>query len=542
MYKFLLCVWMLLPLLSHAQEVDRYVVFLKDKEQNIFSLEKPEEFLSERAINRRIRQQIPLSLTDLPVSPQYIEKIKGTGAKVFYSSRWFNALLIEAEAETVQEITALAEVLDVLFVAPGAKLKKEIAVPNSRTSRETGNTTFLPETFQNSILGIPELQEKGFIGEGKLIAVLDGGFEAVNTLPYFNHLFEKGKLLGQYDFTTSTTEVFRYSDHGTKALSTISAIDSSTFIGTAPGAGILLAITEDVKSEFVIEEYNWLLGAEWADSAGADVITASLGYSTFDDPSMNYSYSDLNGKTTVSARAAQLASERGMVVVVSAGNSGNDAWKYIVTPADAEGVISVGAIQENKEIANFSSRGPSADGRIKPDVVALGYRTVVAEKTGGFTIGYGTSFAAPQIAGLVASVWEAFPDYSSKEIRQMVLSSGDRASLPDSVYGWGIPSFTQLEANVLQLGGTEEPEVVKIFPNPVQKGKLFLEFEKRGEPEVKISLFSSTGQQLLNDQKLSEISTDGRIFALDLGGLNEGVFFLHIFRGHQQFIHKILKY
>lgn len=542
MLKLLTGLFLILPCYLQAQEVNRYMVFFKDKEHNQFSLEQPLEFLSPAAVERRERQQIPLSPEDLPVSPLYINKVEAAGPEVFYSSRWFNAVLAEAREDQAAKLMEIPEVLEVLLVAPGPKLNNAKQNTTGQRISFRQKKAILPENFQNTILGVPQMQEKGFSGQGKIIAVLDGGFTAVDQLPYFSHLFTEGKLLAQHDFTTSSSDVFRYSTHGTKALSTISAIDSAAFIGTAPGAGLLLAVTEDVKSEYVIEEYNWLFAAEWADSAGADVISASLGYNTFDDPSMNYSYAQLDGITTVSARAAGMAAERGIVVVVSAGNSGNDAWKYIVTPADAPGIIAVGAIQENNEIARFSSRGPSADKRIKPEVVALGHRTIVADVSGGFTTGNGTSFAAPQIAGFVASVWSAYPDLSSKELRKQILESGNRSSMPDSVYGWGVPFFPGINAALLYLDSQKPDKGVKIYPNPVQEGHVYLEFKEEKEGDVKVNLFSATGLQLINQQKLKETGGNGRTYGLDINHLPKGVFFIQIIHNGSAFTQKILKF
>lgn len=542
MYRYIAALLLLFPCLLEAQDINRYMVFFKDKEQTTYSVEKPHEFLSPRAIERRERQQIPVTVQDLPVSRQYVKNVEATGATVFYGSRWFNAVLVEAFQDQLSAMEALPEVEDVLFIAPGSKLLKSGKDSGSRKKSSKLRTSTVPENFQNSILGVPEMQLEGFSGQGKLIAVLDGGFKAVDQLPYFSHLFAGGRLVGQHDFTTATPEVFRYSSHGTKALSTISAVDSTTFIGIAPGADILLAVTEDVSSEYVVEEYNWLLGVEWADSAGADVISSSLGYSTFDDPAMNYTYVDLDGNTTVSARAATMASERGMVVVVSAGNSGNDGWKYIVTPADADGIISVGAIQEDGEIALFSSRGPSSDKRVKPEVVALGHRTIVADMAGGFTIGSGTSFAAPQIAGFVASAWGAYPELSSQALRELILNSGDRALQPDSVYGWGVPFFPRIKASVLHNKELEVAEKVKIYPNPVQEGQVYIEFEDPTGTEVFVNLFSATGQQLLNQQQLKQLGGSGTTYALDINTLTKGVFFIQIIRNDKAYSRKILKY
>lgn len=544
MGRFFLLFLCFLPFYLQAQELNRYMVFFKDKEQNTFSVDEPHEFLSPRAIARREQQQIALTEMDLPVSQPYVHSVKETGASVFYQSRWFNGLLVEATEAGIETVKALPEVLDVQFIAPGSKLNARKAAADKKAGKlkESAPT---PASAQNTLMGVPQMQEAGFTGEGKLIAVLDGGFSRVDELPYFNHLFEGSRLHGQWDFTSFSQDVFRYTGHGTKALSTISAIDSSAFIGTAPLAGILLAVTEDVGSEYVIEEYNWLLAAEWADSAGADVISASLGYNSFDDVSMNYSYQDLDGATTVSARAASMAAERGMVVVVSAGNSGNNSWKYIVSPADARNVLAVGAIKENGEIAGFSSLGPSADGRIKPDVVAMGQHTLVADLAGGFTHGNGTSYAAPQVAGFAAALWQAFPEFTSLQIRELIMQSGHKASLPDTIYGWGKPFFPSIQSRVLSVEAAPGENELKIYPNPLMESQLFVEFPESKEVSARpsVRVFTTAGKEVMSQALASELNPQGkRVYILQLEGLQKGVFVLHLYQEEKQYVHKILKY
>ncbi len=542
MHRFLIFfVPLLFPLCLQAQGTNRYMVFFSDKENNTWSLEQPEAFLSPRALERRSKQGILLSEEDLPVSEAYVEEVKSAGGKVFYRSRWFNAALIEANAADLKRIELLPKVDSVVFVAPGTKLSDGQSQRKKRSLRLSAQLS-PPENHQNTILGVPQMQAKGFTGEGKLIAILDGGFLAVDELPYFSHFFDEGKLIGQHDFTTSSTDVFRYSTHGTKALSTIAAIDSANFIGTAPMAEFLLAVTEDVSSEYLIEEYNWLLGAEWADSAGTDVITASLGYNTFDDPAMNYSYRDLDGNTTVSARAATMAAERGIVVVVSAGNSGSSAWKYIVTPADAKGIISVGAIREGGEIASFSSRGPTADGRIKPEVVAIGYKTTVANENGGFTAGNGTSYAAPQIAGFAAAAWAAFPQLSSKELRELILSSGSKAANPDTVFGWGKPFFPLMEGELLAIEKIRSRDNIKIYPNPVQEGHLFLEFSEQPAVDTYIKLYTPAGLTFIENRKVTPLRSGEKTFVVDLLNIPKGFYILEVINNGKISPFKIIRY
>lgn len=536
-----LIIILLLSSRLQAQDINRYVVFFTDKANNTYSLDEPEAFLSAKALERRAAQEISLNETDLPVSPAYVEVLRQSGAAVYYLSRWFNAALVEASTQQLSAIEEMEMVSQVVYVAPGAKLS--LGAGSSRKNRIIRPGRFLspPVSAQNQLLGIPQLQEAGFSGAGKLIAVLDAGFTAVDQLPYFNHLFSQNLLLGQRDFTTNSAEVFRYSSHGTKALSTIAAIDSTTFIGTAPQASFLLAVTEDVSSEYVIEEYNLLIAAEWADSAGADVLTASLGYNTFDDPAMNYTYQEMDGQTTVSARAANFATQKGMLVVTSAGNSGNTPWRYIVTPADAFNVLSVGAVTAEKEVAGFSSRGPTADGRIKPEVSAVGVHTLVANPAGGFITGNGTSFAAPQIAGFAAAVWQAFPGLSSLELRETILESGSNEGDPTNELGWGIPYFPRVQQLLVGISEEEPAAKLLVYPNPVYKGQVFIRLSQPQEP-VFASLYTSAGLQLRGKERFQLLPGQYPLFQLDLQDLRSGVYFLHLFQGNEQHVHKIFKF
>ncbi|WP_017731946.1 S8 family serine peptidase [Nafulsella turpanensis] len=537
MRYFLIVFTLLFSSALAAQEVDRYVVYFRDKENNSYSLDRPEEFLSPRALARRAAQQITISPDDLPVSQAYIEAVASTGATVFYQSRWFNAILVEAEDTVIPDIKSLPMVEEVVYVAPTSDLIKGRWQVSFKNQKKTP-----PENQQNTLLGIPELQEAGYTGQGKIIAVFDGGFTATNRLPYFSHLFEEELLLATYDYTTATEDVFRYSAHGTKALSTIAAIDSAAFIGTAPLASFMLAVTEEVATEYMVEEYNWLFAAEWADSAGADIITSSLGYSIFDDSTMNHTYEELDGVTTVAGLAASIATQKGILVVSSAGNSGNDPWRYITTPADAINILAVGATTPQGEVASFSSVGPSADGRIKPDVVALGVQTIVADQAGGFTTGNGTSFAAPQIAGLAAAVWQAYPELTNLELREVILESGSQARNPDESAGYGVPNFSRLQSVILPVQSFPEEEELMVYPNPVSgQSHLNIKTNRISGLPVEASLFTVSGQQIAGGMLL-EASQHAGILKMQLPALSAGLYFLHIYNGSSFTVHKIIKY
>ncbi|MBW3545956.1 MAG: S8 family serine peptidase, partial [Bacteroidetes bacterium] len=325
--KHLFTFFMLFSQVALAQDFNRYMVFFTDKAASPYSIDSPEEFLTARAIERRVKFQIPITEQDLPVNEQYVQQIREQGVPVFYRSRWLNAVMVQETEEKVSALSDLAFVQDIIYVAPGAKLNARQASIKQNFQEE------VPQD-QHELLGIPLMQELGYTGQGKLIAVFDDGFRGVDSGDKFDHLYRNNQLLHTWDFVANATGVYQYDDHGTRSLATIAVIDSGTFIGTAPDAQFLLAVTEDYYTEYVVEEYNWLIASEWADSLGADIITSSLGYTTYDDPAMDYSQSDMDGKTTVAARAANWATDRGMLIVSSAGNSRSTSWGTISTPAD----------------------------------------------------------------------------------------------------------------------------------------------------------------------------------------------------------------
>ena len=297
------------------------------------------------------------------------------------------------------------------------------------------------------------LHSMGHEGQGKKVAIFDGGFSSVYRMPAFDSLYANNRILGTRDFVEGDEFVYEASSHGTQVLSCMAANLPYLVMGTAPGASYYLFKTEDVGSEFKIEEFNWVAAAEYADSLGIDVINSSLGYTTFNDETMNYSYEDLNGKTGICSRGADIAVEKGMLVVNSAGNEGDGSWKYIGTPADGINVISVGAVKSNGSRASFSSYGPTPDGRIKPNVSAQGSRAIVAGMKGyAVTSTDGTSFSSPIMAGMVTTLWSAFPNKTNWEIKDAIEASGNQSTKPDSSLGFGIPDFFRAYVYLMEAG------------------------------------------------------------------------------------------
>ncbi len=435
-----------------STENQKRLIYFTDKANTPYSLQQPQAYLSAKAVERRQRQGIPLKPRDLPVNPAYITGLKDKGAQVWYSSRWFNAAVVQCSNAKLAELESLPFVKSTRtlnrtstpateILKTSQKLEAVAKKPASVTTLEKGD--YGRAFHQVNMLGATDLHNAGFRGEGMMIAVLDAGFPAVNTINAFAHLFQKNRIKGTFDFVQKQSNVYGANSHGTAVLSTIAAYEPGKIIGTAYEANYLLLRTEDAATEHNIEEINWLLAAEYADSAGADVINSSLGYNTFDSPSRSYTYSEMDGNTTLVARAADIAAAVGMLVVTSAGNEGNSTWKYIASPADADSVLTVGAVDSLGVKASFSSFGPTADGQIKPDVVALGRNAYVLTTSGSIVKSNGTSFSGPIVAGFATALWQANFTKSNYEMIQLIRQIGSQANNPDNNIGYGIPNYNR---------------------------------------------------------------------------------------------------
>lgn len=458
----------------------KYFIYFKDKSNTEFKISEPTKYLSQRSITRRIAQNISIIPRDFPVNKTYVAELKKTGAKVIYTSKWMNAALIEANASQLTTIKLLSFVIGIEGNAEikGARPNNEYRESETKSKFET-EENFDYGTSLNQIqqIGADILHKNGKTGKGILIGVFDSGFLNANTLDVFKPLFDEKRVIAQYDFVANNTNVFDDHNHGTSVLSCIVGKSAGKLIGTAPDASVALFRTEDVSSETKLEEINWLLAAEFADSLGVDVINSSLGYNTFDNPAQSYKYQDLNGDKTISAKAADWAVATGMIVVVSAGNEGNTAWKYISTPADADSVITVGAIDANGVLSGFSSLGPNAKNSIKPELVARGTATTLATSSNTIATSNGTSFSSPLIAGLMASFKQAYPNVSAMKLREIIIQSGSQFKVPDNRLGYGIPSvevaIKLADAYVKTLVLSTEKEIFNsvVYPVPADDGK-----------------------------------------------------------------------
>lgn len=477
-----------------------HIVFFRDKRNSPFSLSRPQEFLSRRAIERRQRQNIPLTGRDLPVTPAYLDSVRKTGARVLYPTRWLNGAIISATDAQMAAVNRLSVVqgnatqrLSRTESERGqADLWLPTAPPRTDRSEEVENFNYGFSERQVSMLGIDVMHRAGFRGEGIHIAVLDCGFQGYNTAPPFRDM----NVLGTFNFVEGNTNVINSCTHGTRVLSVLAAFLDGTLIGSAPRAAYYLFQTEDNNSETRAEEAWWLAAAERADSLGADIIATSLGYYQFDDPSQNYTLNDLNGRTALITRAANAAASAGILVVKSAGNQGNRAWGRITFPGDSDSVLTVGSVNAAGVYSSFSSRGPTADGRIKPDVVALGEGTIVSLPSGTVTGDFGTSFSAPLVAGLAAGFWQANPRLTNMQVIDFIRRSGTRARNPNDSLGYGIPHFERMQSLVTALPrANAQPTEIKVYPNPSRgQVRLLLPESWHGKP-MQLLLTDASGRE-----------------------------------------------
>lgn len=507
-------------------QTNRYMVFFTDKTGTPHTLSQPATFLSDRAVQRRSKSQALLVNEDLPVVPGYVTQVRATGAKAFFTTRWMNGVLVEATPAQLTSIEALPFVLSTEFVAPNHRLMGGRKTQWNQTSTTNGATD-----SQLSMLGLDSMHSEGYRGEGVMIAVLDSGFPGVESTTPFESVLADGRIKMTIDFITNSGDVYQFDDHGTNILSIMAASESG-FDGGAPKADYLLFVTEDVLSEYRVEEYNWLFAAEQADSAGADVLQASLGYNVFSDPAMDYTTAQLDGQTAVITRAATLAAQRGIVVVVSAGNEGNTGWKYITPPADADGILAVGGVTITAVKASFSSEGPTTDGRIKPDLVALAAGVKVINSSGAITSVDGTSAAAPLVSSLAAGLIQAYPTMPPAELIDNMRQSASRSLSPDNQYGYGIPGYRAFR------NYHDNTTMLAVYPNPVTN-TLWLTISPGLNPD-RISIVDLLGRTIRSITE-PEITWANSTSSVDVSSLAPGLYLLWIEVGKARFTYRFVK-
>lgn len=435
------CLMLTCALSASAERNYKYRVDLKDKVGTSYSIEKPQEFLSERALERRNRQQLPIDESDLPVSQVYVKELLGTGARLVTTSKWNNTVVLE-----VSDTLLMNKIQEMSFVKGVKKVWTQpdsIPARNKKRKKEVSNNWkeagyHYGKAFrQVNIHGGDSLHAAGFAGKGMHVAVIDAGFYNADKIKFF----KKMDLLGTRDFVNPNSDIYEENSHGMKVLSCMAANAKDVFVGTAPEASYWLLRSEDNDTEQPIEEDYWAAAIEFADSVGVDVINTSLGYYAFDEGYGGYRYRDLDGHYSLMSHSASMAADKGIVVVCSAGNSGRGAWKKVTPPGDSENVLTVGALTKDLQNAEFSSVGNTSDGRVKPDVMAIGVNSVVSGNDGTVSKANGTSFASPTMCGVVTCFWQACPWLTAKEVIKAVQQAGDRVDYPDNIYGYGVPNL-----------------------------------------------------------------------------------------------------
>ena len=514
--------------MAHAQTApDTWWVRFTDKDATPYSLDAPEAFLSERAIQRRQAQGIALDGTDLPVDPAYIDAVLSTGeVSLRNRSTWFNAITIrtadEAALQAIASLPFVAEVRAAAKPIPTRRDSLKLEVVRGGGPRG-GDAPYGASFMQIAMMNGHLLHDMDARGEGMLIGVLDSGFGAVDVMEGFSDLRDRGGVFYVRDMVEPGGNVYAEHDHGRYVLSCMAAVLEGQLVGTAPMADYVLVRTEDVGSEFLVEEDNWVSGAELCDSLGVDILNTSLGYTTFDWEEQDHTYADMDGATTRISIAGGMASAKGMIPVTSAGNKGETEWFHISTPADAIDILAVGAVDPNGLPAAFSSHGPSVDGRVKPDVAAMGFGTVVIDQEGsGIINGNGTSFSAPLVAGLVACLWQLHPERSATEVMDAVRQSASHHDAPESQLGYGIPDFLVAHQLLTSTGiQGNNAAAMAVFPVPFSEG-FSLKLPSFGlQQEARISLYDAMGRlawtgTLPLHQGVAQAG-DGRLAALTPG-------------------------
>jgi serine protease AprX len=545
--KLLLLGLFIFHFLAFSQIQDAWV-YLTDKENVQFSIDNPTTILTLKAIDRKNAHGVVIDERDVPVNESYISQLKQqTGITVLAKSKWFNAVHIRGTESDINALSGLAFVSNIDFADKSLNSNRVIQSKN-KFEIENTQVDYVYGKTNNQIvmINVDDLHLQDFTGEGMTIAVLDASFTNVNTMDAFQRIRENGDLLGGYDFVDRTEDVYEYDprptniSHGTRVLSTMAGYiiddqdDQNNFIGTAPNASYYLFRTEDDNSENPVEMSYWVEAAERADSLGVDVINSSLAYKDFDGTNYDYTAADMDGITAFISKGANIASEKGILVVNSAGNSGPNDGNHggIWAPADAPGVLTIGAVNASGVIASFSSRGSAFQPNWKPDVVAQGQATYVVSESGSIITNNGTSFSSPITAGAVACLWQALPNASNSEIMDYVRQSASQYLTPDYNYGYGIPDLG-LALNIgLSLQDKEILEFI-MFPNPVED-ILYFKFPNTIDQSI-LTIYNVLGKVVLKK------NIEKSLNSIDVSSLASGLYVISIQSGHSTKSFKLIK-
>ncbi|SEB40553.1 Por secretion system C-terminal sorting domain-containing protein [Tenacibaculum sp. MAR_2009_124] len=521
-----LLLFLTISLLSNytfSQTEDAWV-FFKDKPEASTYLSNPTSMLTQRSIDRRTRLNIALDTKDVPIHSSYYDQVKNTsGITVMAKSKWLNAIHVRGTQTIIDGLSTSFSFIEKIEFANKSLNRSANVSSETKESNHVNKFEGLHTDFdygvantQVTMIKADYLHQQGFTGEGIHMAVIDAGFPNVQSLSAFQRLRDNNKILGGYDFVNRSSNFYTGHNHGTHVLSDIAGYIENQFVGTAPDASFYLFVTEDTANETPLEESLWVEAAERADSLGVDVVNTSLGYTTFDNSSYNYNYNDMDGETAFISRGAEIGASRGVIFVTSAGNSGAQSWRYVSAPADAASVFTIGAVNAAENIASFSSYGPTADGRVKPDVLAHGQSVYVINYISGSpSTSNGTSFSSPVMAGAVACFWQAFPDLTHIEIMQKIRESADRYTNPTDQHGYGVPDFEQAYRTLSTEKLPNENEIT-VYPNPVEN-TVFIDSQY---DKVNVSIINLLGEFVKKEEGVSE--------GVNVSNLSQGMYILQI--------------
>ena len=519
-----------------SQETYMYRLHLKDKGNPPFSITNPNDFLSTKSIERRVRQGLPVDSVDLPIDPTYMEAITNTGATIRTYSKWVKTVVVHlTDMEILPQIESMPFVDSLYCIWKGTlpvSIRIQLNTSLKPTFRQNIINSYGKGFTQIALNNGHLLHEAGFRGKGIAIAVLDGGFINVDRIKYFN----QERIKEVKNFNHEASDILREgADHGTRVLSCMLSDKSGEMIGTAPDADYYLFRTEVMNEEYPVEEDYWIAALEYADSLGVDIVTSSLGYNTFDDVFMNHKQEQLNGQTIPISRAANLAASRGMLVFNSAGNDGNNNWEKVNFPADAEHIITVGSIDKDSIRSSFSSRGYTADKRIKPDLMVMGSGVSIVNYSGNITNSNGTSFSTPIFAGLAACLWQALPDLNSFAILDLLRENGNRFHNPDSLMGYGIAdvfkAYLSKQTGVKNIFVSSEQIYISISPSD---NRLYINFVNSEQyNRCVLDIYSTLGIRLL--------SVSGLSGSVDISSLPKGIYIACLRFDDKQWVRKLVK-
>lgn len=518
-------------LLNKASASEKMWIYFTDKDnsgQNIT--------LDDKAIQRRLKVDIKDTWYDRPVAQSYIAVMEELGAVIHNKSRWLNAVSITSDINIINEISLLPFVKKTVPVAVYKKNKREFSqLQSSRKLSVIDSLDYGYAQEQIEQINCHTAHQAGYTGQGVRVLILDTGFNTERSV------FDSLTIIDEWDFINNDgnteNEANDYSsqhNHGTMVFSTLAGYDPGNLIGPAFGAEFLLAKTEDVTNESQVEEDNYVAALEWGEQLGADIMSSSLGYLDW------YSYCDMDGNTGVTTIAVDIATSLGMLCITSAGNWGTSSpppnpcdtlYYYISAPADADSVISVGAVNSNGEIASFSSHGPTYDGRIKPEVCARGVSTWgVNANSDSYRTGSGTSLSAPLVSGAAAVILSAHSDWTPMQVREAMMMTADRVDNPDNNYGYGvIDVMAAIDYETSSINHNNIPDeflILNVYPNPFNPTTT-IRFSLEARHASLLQVFDITGR-LVETIENDKLLPGEHAYTWDASGLSSGIYFVQL--------------